>query len=150
MPLKEGNWQRLDVSGIRPASRSDLLTALADLEAILVLATPYSQLAGTYLSDVALDTAVSHFSGEDRRAVDVEVCRCPVGYRGTSCEVQYLVKVQVAGYLKNSENIFNDAKCFFFSLALLATTEIHMIDPYQVLLVFAKNARAMITKKAAS
>lgn len=77
----------MDASGIRPASRSDLLTTLANLEAILVLATPYAQLAGTYLSDVALDTAVSHFSGEDIRAHDVEVCRCPIGYRGTSCEV---------------------------------------------------------------
>lgn len=64
-----------------------MLTVLADLEAILVLATPYSHIRSTYLSDVALDTAVSHFSGEDRRAIDVEFCRCPVGYRGMSCEV---------------------------------------------------------------
>ncbi|KAK6617380.1 hypothetical protein RUM43_014389 [Polyplax serrata] len=87
IPLHERDWQRLDNSGSRPASRSDFMSVLTNVETILVLATPFSQLHSTYLSDIAMDIAVSHYSGEDRRSADVEICRCPPGYEGMSCEV---------------------------------------------------------------
>lgn len=85
--LEEGQgWTRLDPLGPRTASRADIMTVLANLESAQVLATPFTEINGTSLSDVALDTAVDHVTGEGI-ASWVEQCRCPAGYRGPSCEV---------------------------------------------------------------
>ncbi|XP_063241894.1 basement membrane-specific heparan sulfate proteoglycan core protein isoform X7 [Bacillus rossius redtenbacheri] len=85
VPLRESSWWRLDQSGRRTASRADLLTVLANVEAILVRATHSTQTLYTSLGDVSLDTAVPQYTGQ-RVAIEVEACRCPEGYRGTSCE----------------------------------------------------------------
>ncbi|KAK4879912.1 hypothetical protein RN001_008058 [Aquatica leii] len=79
-------WQRMDFrQGPRPASREDILIVLSDITAILVRAALSSSTTSTYISDITLDTAVEQYTGQSK-ARDVEVCRCPVGYRGTSCE----------------------------------------------------------------
>lgn len=81
------NWQRYEHhSGPRRASRDDILTALSNLDSILVRASQSTDTVSTYLSDITLDTAVPQFTGQ-ARATQVEECKCPVGYRGTSCEV---------------------------------------------------------------
>ncbi|CAL7942482.1 unnamed protein product [Xylocopa violacea] len=85
VPLRETEWMRLTTSGPQVASRVDLMTVLSNLEAILVRATHSEQMTATYISDISLDTAVEHQTGNPR-AVQVEVCRCPTGYVGTSCE----------------------------------------------------------------
>ncbi|XP_076397846.1 terribly reduced optic lobes isoform X10 [Megachile rotundata] len=85
VPLRESEWKRLTADGPRVASRTDLMTVLSNLEAILVRATHSERMTATYISDISLDTAVEHQTG-NRRAVQVEVCRCPTGYVGTSCE----------------------------------------------------------------
>lgn len=83
----EENWQRYEHhTGPRRASRDDILIALANLEAILIRATQSSDTSGTYISDLTLDTAVVQHTGQGK-AVNVESCICPAGYRGTSCEV---------------------------------------------------------------
>ncbi|XP_057651716.1 basement membrane-specific heparan sulfate proteoglycan core protein-like isoform X28 [Diorhabda carinulata] len=80
------NWFRLDRNqGSRPASREDILTTLAKIDAILIRATQSSDTGTAYLSDITLDTAVEQNTG-NARASSVEVCRCPQGYEGTSCE----------------------------------------------------------------
>lgn len=80
------NWQRLDQNqGPRPASREDILTALASIDAILIRAQQSSDTESSYLSDITLDTAVEQYTGQAKTS-EVEVCRCPPGYRGTSCE----------------------------------------------------------------
>lgn len=84
--FKETEWQNIDRSGRKIASRADLLTVLSGLEAILVRATLKEGTSQAHLSDVALDTAVQQHTGQSSVS-DVEICRCPEGYTGTSCEV---------------------------------------------------------------
>lgn len=62
------------------------MKVLSSIEAILIRAIHASQTNGTYLSDVSLDTAIEMETGGER-STSVEVCKCPVGYSGTSCEV---------------------------------------------------------------
>ncbi|XP_023290722.1 basement membrane-specific heparan sulfate proteoglycan core protein [Orussus abietinus] len=85
VPLKESEWRRLTVEGPRTASRTDLMTVLSNLEAILVRASHSENMLATYISDISLDTAVENTVG-GRRATQVEACRCRPGYVGTSCE----------------------------------------------------------------
>ncbi|KAK9294716.1 hypothetical protein QLX08_010779 [Tetragonisca angustula] len=85
VPLRESEWKRLTTEGPRVSSRIDLMTVLSNLEAILVRASHSEGMRATYISDISMDTAVEHATG-NRRAVQVEVCRCPTGYVGTSCE----------------------------------------------------------------
>ncbi|XP_043520195.1 basement membrane-specific heparan sulfate proteoglycan core protein isoform X7 [Frieseomelitta varia] len=85
VPLRESEWKRLTTEGPRVSSRIDLMAVLSNLEAILVRASHSEGMRATYISDISMDTAVEHATG-NRRAVQVEVCRCPTGYVGTSCE----------------------------------------------------------------
>lgn len=89
--LVEKEWQSSDRnSGLRPASRADLLTVLSGLQSVLVRATFHDDVSETYISDVTLETAVT--SRSDRPASEVEKCHCPAGYRGSSCEVSEWTK----------------------------------------------------------
>lgn len=85
VPLKEHEWRRLTTEGPHSASRTDLMIVLSNLEAILVRASHSERMTATYISDISMDTAVENLIG-NRRAVQVEACRCPTGYSGTSCE----------------------------------------------------------------
>lgn len=84
--LTEKGWRRLIHSGQQQASRAEFMKVLSSIEAILIRAVHATQTNRTYLSDVSLDTAIETDTG-GKRSTAVEVCRCPVGYRGTSCEV---------------------------------------------------------------
>ncbi|XP_066593540.1 basement membrane-specific heparan sulfate proteoglycan core protein [Prorops nasuta] len=84
--LRESEWNRLAPEGPRRASRTDMMTVLSNLEAILVRATHSDKMSATYISDISMDTAVENPTGNSR-AIQVEACRCPVGYSGTSCEI---------------------------------------------------------------
>lgn len=84
--LVEKGWRRLISSGPQPASRSEFMKVLSSIEAILIRAIHASQTNRTYLSDVSLDTAIETETSNER-STTVEICRCPVGYSGTSCEV---------------------------------------------------------------
>ncbi|XP_043503640.1 basement membrane-specific heparan sulfate proteoglycan core protein isoform X1 [Polistes fuscatus] len=86
VPLRESEWKRLTTAGPRSASRTDMMTVLSNIEAILVRASHSDRMTATYISDISLDTAVENFSGQ-KRATQVEACRCPPGYLGTSCEI---------------------------------------------------------------
>ncbi|XP_039313953.1 basement membrane-specific heparan sulfate proteoglycan core protein isoform X28 [Solenopsis invicta] len=85
VPLKEHEWRRLTTEGPRSASRTDLMIVLSNLEAILVRASHSERMTATYISDISMDTAVENLI-ENRRATQIEACRCPTGYTGTSCE----------------------------------------------------------------
>lgn len=84
--LIEKGWRRLTLSGPQPVSRADFMKVLSSIEAILIRAIHASQTNRTYLSDVSLDIA-SEIETNGERSTNVEVCRCPIGYSGTSCEV---------------------------------------------------------------
>ncbi|CAD6239647.1 GSCOCG00008743001-RA-CDS [Cotesia congregata] len=85
VPLRETEWRRLSTEGPKSASRSDLMVVLSNLETILVRASYSEGMIASFISDISLDTAVENLTG-NRRATQVEACRCPQGYSGTSCE----------------------------------------------------------------
>lgn len=87
--IVESEWQTIDRTGPRVASKADLITALSNLESFLIRATVQQGVREAHLSDVVLDTAVPQTTGQEP-VVNIEVCRCPEGYTGNSCEVSYL------------------------------------------------------------
>ncbi|XP_018411793.1 PREDICTED: laminin subunit alpha-2 [Nanorana parkeri] len=69
-----------------PISRHDFMTVLANIDKLLIRATYSNQKDAIYrLSSVTLEVADESSSGE-KKAFDVEMCQCPPGYSGTSCE----------------------------------------------------------------
>ncbi|XP_054720927.1 basement membrane-specific heparan sulfate proteoglycan core protein-like [Uloborus diversus] len=82
IPMYETSWLRADG---QPATREHLLMTLADLDAILIKATYTGGTTSASLADVSLSIAVDRPT-EYGRALAVEQCRCPIGYRGLSCE----------------------------------------------------------------
>uniref|UniRef100_A0A4W3IE40 Basement membrane-specific heparan sulfate proteoglycan core protein n=1 Tax=Callorhinchus milii TaxID=7868 RepID=A0A4W3IE40_CALMI len=69
-----------------PVSKKDFMTVLANLNRLLIRATYSSdQNAINRLRSVFLHVADSQSLGQDV-ATDVEICECPIGYSGTSCE----------------------------------------------------------------
>lgn len=85
VPLLESHWQTQNRNGPRPASRADLLTVLSNVENVLVRASLRSYTSESRISDISLDTAV-HQRTPQGRIFDIEICRCPTGYLGSSCE----------------------------------------------------------------
>ncbi|EAA44666.5 AGAP003656-PA [Anopheles gambiae str. PEST] len=84
VPLVEHNWIVINRRNSYPASRGDMLTVLSNLEHILIRATTKESTSVSRLSDITLGTAIP--TRTPYPAVEVEMCRCPPGYRGTSCE----------------------------------------------------------------
>lgn len=81
IPINEQSFTRADG---QPASREDLLMALADVDDVLVKSTCVSETSSAQISQVSLDYAEPY--GQGAQALDVEQCSCPVGYVGPSCE----------------------------------------------------------------
>ncbi|XP_055374705.1 basement membrane-specific heparan sulfate proteoglycan core protein isoform X7 [Condylostylus longicornis] len=76
-------WYRQDTySSPYPASKTDIMTVLANIDHILIRATPSIPTLKSSLSDVVMETAES--SGI--KPALIEFCSCPEGYEGTSCE----------------------------------------------------------------
>ncbi|XP_047648303.1 basement membrane-specific heparan sulfate proteoglycan core protein isoform X10 [Phacochoerus africanus] len=80
--FREEFWRRPDG---QPATREHLLMALADLDELLVRATFSSMPLAASISSVSLEVAQPGPS-EGPRAPEVEECRCPPGYVGSSCQ----------------------------------------------------------------
>ncbi|XP_020951153.1 basement membrane-specific heparan sulfate proteoglycan core protein isoform X15 [Sus scrofa] len=80
--FREEFWRRPDG---QPATREHLLMALADLDELLVRATFSSMPLAASISAVSLEVAQPGPS-EGPRAPEVEECRCPPGYVGSSCQ----------------------------------------------------------------
>ncbi|XP_061698268.1 basement membrane-specific heparan sulfate proteoglycan core protein isoform X3 [Syngnathoides biaculeatus] len=80
--FRESAWRRADG---QPCTREHLLMALADVSALLIRATYADNMAESRISDIKMDIAVPHSTGNER-ALEVEECACPQGYRGPSCQ----------------------------------------------------------------
>uniref|UniRef100_G3SPQ7 Basement membrane-specific heparan sulfate proteoglycan core protein n=1 Tax=Loxodonta africana TaxID=9785 RepID=G3SPQ7_LOXAF len=80
--FREEFWRRPDG---QPATREHLLMALADLDELLVRATFSSVPLAASISAVSLEVAQPGPSNGPR-ALEVEECRCPPGYIGSSCQ----------------------------------------------------------------
>jgi hypothetical protein len=81
----ESEWNLISRTGARPASRADLMNVLSNVEYILIRASIRAYTSESGISDIILETAVSQPTANGR-VNDIEVCRCPPGYEGTSCE----------------------------------------------------------------
>ncbi|XP_058532481.1 basement membrane-specific heparan sulfate proteoglycan core protein isoform X2 [Ochotona princeps] len=80
--LSEEHW--VHESG-RPVQRAEMLQVLQSLEAVLIQTVYNAKMASVGLSDISMDTTVTHTTSHGR-AHSVEECRCPIGYSGLSCE----------------------------------------------------------------
>lgn len=67
-----------------PVTRTQFMTALANLDSLMIRASYNDKISYTSLADVTLDTAAPDGQGDVAR--NVEQCRCPPNYQGTSCE----------------------------------------------------------------
>ncbi|XP_076839971.1 basement membrane-specific heparan sulfate proteoglycan core protein isoform X4 [Brachyhypopomus gauderio] len=82
VPFRESAWRRPDG---QPCTREHLLMVLADISVFTIRATYSSGMAESSISDIQMDVAVPHATGS-QRALEVEECACPAGYRGPSCQ----------------------------------------------------------------
>ncbi|XP_034609571.1 basement membrane-specific heparan sulfate proteoglycan core protein [Trachemys scripta elegans] len=82
VPFRERAWRRADGQA---ATREHLLMALADIDLFMIRASYTDRPAESRLSNIHMDVAVPHATGLER-AVEVEECTCPPGYRGPSCQ----------------------------------------------------------------
>ncbi|KAM4611104.1 basement membrane-specific heparan sulfate proteoglycan core protein [Polymixia lowei] len=80
--FRESLWRRADG---QPCTREHLLMALADIAVFMIRATYADNLAESSISDIRMDIAVPQSTGNER-ALEVEECACPRGYRGPSCQ----------------------------------------------------------------
>ncbi|KAL7864275.1 hypothetical protein AOLI_G00156950 [Acnodon oligacanthus] len=82
VPFRESAWRRADG---QPCTREHLLMALADVTVLMIRATYADSMAESSIADIQMDIAVPHSTGNER-ALEVEECACPPGYRGPSCQ----------------------------------------------------------------
>ncbi|XP_029995006.1 basement membrane-specific heparan sulfate proteoglycan core protein isoform X4 [Sphaeramia orbicularis] len=80
--FRESSWRRADG---QPCTREHLLMALADVTVFMIRATYADNMAESSISDIRMDIAVPHSTGNER-ALEVEECACPQGYKGPSCQ----------------------------------------------------------------
>ncbi|XP_061591358.1 basement membrane-specific heparan sulfate proteoglycan core protein isoform X3 [Cololabis saira] len=80
--FREAAWRRADG---QPCTREHLLMALADVTVFMIRASYADNMVESSISDIKMDIAVPQSTGNDR-AVEVEECACPQGYRGPSCQ----------------------------------------------------------------
>ncbi|XP_052832935.1 basement membrane-specific heparan sulfate proteoglycan core protein isoform X4 [Octopus bimaculoides] len=66
-------------------SREVFLSALANVDAILIRATYHTKMNVISLRDLTMETAVPEATGLGRAPM-VELCECPQGYTGVSCQ----------------------------------------------------------------
>ncbi|XP_029911416.1 basement membrane-specific heparan sulfate proteoglycan core protein isoform X2 [Myripristis murdjan] len=80
--FRESEWRRADG---QPCTREHLLMALADIAVFMIRASYADNMAESSISDIRMDVAVPQSNGNGR-ALEVEECACPQGYRGPSCQ----------------------------------------------------------------
>ncbi|XP_075155748.1 terribly reduced optic lobes isoform X13 [Haematobia irritans] len=83
---EDENWHTIQRGAMERASRVDFMNVLSNLEHILIRATPKIPTTRTAISDVILESAVETPQPGATHAVDIELCTCPPGYTGSSCE----------------------------------------------------------------
>ncbi|XP_022832802.1 basement membrane-specific heparan sulfate proteoglycan core protein-like isoform X3 [Spodoptera litura] len=84
IPLKEEGWYILNT--VTPATRSNFMSVLRNLKRVLVRATVVPIIDDTTIADVSMDTATENYDPILPAAKGIEICMCPPGHSGTSCE----------------------------------------------------------------
>lgn len=133
VPLVEGQWRNVQRSGVHMATRFDILSVLSNIESILIRATLHENTEEMSIGDIILGTAVSSARGSSR-TTDVEVCSCPAGYTGNSCEVRNFE-------YKTIQKIHTQNCIQLSRLVLRCSTATSMIEP-RIVQVLAAAVRA--------
>ncbi|GBP05936.1 Basement membrane-specific heparan sulfate proteoglycan core protein [Eumeta japonica] len=92
VPLREDGWRQLENG--ESVDRNLFMSVLADLNRILVIAPYTTNVHSVAIADVSMDVATDKY-GSGAPAKAIELCQCPAGYSGTSCETC------VSGYYKD-------------------------------------------------
>ncbi|KOB69320.1 Terribly reduced optic lobes [Operophtera brumata] len=103
VPLRENGWTLLNTA--TAADRSDFMRVLKSLRRVLVKATLADNIVSTSIADVSMDTATEISQPNALVAKGVEICMCPPGHLGTSCETC------AAGYYKNEQDYCLQCPC---------------------------------------
>ncbi|KAJ8737484.1 hypothetical protein PYW08_000079 [Mythimna loreyi] len=103
VPLKEDGWYILNT--VNPATRSNFMSVLRNLKRVLVRATVVPILYDTTIADVSMDTAAQNYDAILPSAKGIEICMCPPGYSGTSCEICQ------PGYYKDQKGYCQQCSC---------------------------------------
>lgn len=83
---EDETWHTMQRGVMKQASRVDFMLVLSNLEHILIRATPMIPTTRSSISDVILESAVETPQAGANHAIDIEMCNCPPGYTGSSCE----------------------------------------------------------------
>ncbi|XP_030079865.1 basement membrane-specific heparan sulfate proteoglycan core protein isoform X26 [Drosophila hydei] len=83
---EEEQWLRLDSGSAVPASRHDIMSVLVNIEHLLIRATPKIPTKRTSISDVTWELSLDTNQPGAELVTDIELCQCPAGYTGNSCE----------------------------------------------------------------
>lgn len=85
VPLTEKGWKHYGDGA--EVSREMFMSILKDLKRVLVRATLSNEITATAIADVSMDDATNRPHRPGLPPADgVEICTCPDGYQGTSCE----------------------------------------------------------------
>jgi hypothetical protein len=115
--LREESFRRFDDD--TPIERYEFLMALSNIEHIMIRASFVSRQYSVSLDDVSMSYGENFANSKNdgsinHKALSVEVCQCPIGYAGTSCEVilylffvtfkfNYLKKKVLCSWLQKSK-----------------------------------------------
>ncbi|XP_077312090.1 basement membrane-specific heparan sulfate proteoglycan core protein isoform X8 [Lithobates pipiens] len=80
--FRESQWKRPDG---QQATREHLMMALADLDEVLIRASYSTDMLSSSITGVIMETAGPAYTRLPQ-ALEVEECRCPLGYKGLSCQ----------------------------------------------------------------
>ncbi|XP_035271308.1 laminin subunit alpha-1 [Anguilla anguilla] len=88
VPLIEHKWKYFNSVSDQAVSHSDFMSVLSSVEYVIVKASYGSGMQQSRISNVSLDTAVEAEEGPAgaEQARFVEICECPSGYAGLSCQ----------------------------------------------------------------
>uniref|UniRef100_UPI00398EB503 laminin subunit alpha-1 n=1 Tax=Pristiophorus japonicus TaxID=55135 RepID=UPI00398EB503 len=86
--LMEHEWKHFNSVSDEPVTRADFMSALSDVEYILIKASYGNGLQQSRISNISMEIAMeedeTHATRD--RAHQIEICDCPSGYAGLSCQ----------------------------------------------------------------
>uniref|UniRef100_A0ABD2W9A4 Laminin IV type A domain-containing protein n=1 Tax=Trichogramma kaykai TaxID=54128 RepID=A0ABD2W9A4_9HYME len=84
VPLTESHWRSVSLNGFPSITRFDFMTVLANVESILVRATYCNDAKSSTLLNLTIEVSTNVIS--NKKSKKIEICKCPLGYSGMSCE----------------------------------------------------------------
>ncbi|KAG8442156.1 hypothetical protein GDO86_011091 [Hymenochirus boettgeri] len=86
--LVENKWKYYNAVSDKAVTRSDFMSVLENVDYILIKASYGSELHQSRISNISMDIAVEEsemYLGRDKAHL-IEICECPPGYIGLSCQ----------------------------------------------------------------